>query len=122
MVILKRLLIIVVLLFFMQSFLLHVLAATSGGQAIENGIYEIELAINSKKAVDISQASTQTGANVQIWDKCNGAQQRFQITYLKDGYYTIKNIKSGKVLDVSGAGNGAAGSDQGAGGHGPRPH
>ena len=104
MAILKKILIFAVVLILMQSFLFPVLAATSGGQAIENGTYEIELAINTKKAVDISQASTQTGANVQIWDKCNGAQQRFQITYLKDGYYTIKNIKSGKVLDVSGAG------------------
>ena len=104
MVIFKRIFIIVVLISLINGFCFSVLATTSVEQVIENGTYEIELAINTKKAVDISQASTQTGANVQIWDKCNGAQQRFQITYLKDGYYTIKNIKSGKLLDVSGAG------------------
>ena len=104
MMVFKRIFIIVVLISLINGFWFSVLATTSVEQVIENGTYEIELAINTKKAVDISQASTQTGANVQIWDKCNGAQQRFQITYLKDGYYTIKNIKSGKLLDVSGAG------------------
>ena len=71
---------------------------------IDNGIYEIETTINNNKVLDISAASTATGANVQIWDRCNGGQQRFQITYLSDGYYIIKNVNSGKVLDVAGAG------------------
>jgi len=84
---------------------MSVLAATSNNiQVIENGVYEIEWKIDKNKVLDISAASKETGANVQIWDKCNGTQQRFYFTYLSDGYFVIKNINSGKVLDVANAG------------------
>ena len=82
---------------------LHTFAATSS-QFIENGIYEIECKENNNKVLDISSAEKKEGANVQIWDKCNGGQQRFQFSYLNDGYYIIKNVNSGKVLDVKDAG------------------
>ena len=73
-------------------------------KVLEDGVYEIEWELNTNKVVDISSASTESGANVQIWDKCNGEQQRFQFKYQKDGYYIIENVNSGKVLDVKGAG------------------
>ena len=63
--------------------------------------------LDKNKVLDISAASKETGANVQIWDKCNGTQQRFYFIYLSDGYYIIKNINSGKVLDVANAGKSA---------------
>lgn len=78
--------------------------ANSQAQSLSNGIYEIEWKTNENKVIDISAASIAIGANTQIWDKCNGGQQRFYITYLNDGYYQIKNVNSGRVLDVSGAG------------------
>ena len=102
----NKLMILVVVFFFfivLAIFPLHAVSATNS-QIIENGVYEIEWTINNNKVVDISSAETKQGANVQIWDKCNGEQQRFQFTYLNDGYYVIKNINSGKVLDVKGAG------------------
>ena len=94
---------VMLLLIIFSIFPIKVLAVTSS-QVVENGIYEIEWGVNNNKVVDISAASKETGANVQIWDKCNGKQQRYQITYLNNGYYEIKNINSGKVLDVKGAG------------------
>ena len=72
----------------------------SNKQIIEDGIYEIETKIDSNMVIDISEASTKDGANVQIWERSNVYQQRFQLTYLGDGYYTIKSVKSGKMLDV----------------------
>lgn len=101
----KKIICLSVLIIFMQTLTLNVKAAsTMQTQPIANGIYEIEWTVNNIKVLDISAASTAIGANVQIWDKCNGGQQRFQFTYLSDGYYTIKNVNSGRVLDVSGAG------------------
>ena len=94
---------VMLLLIIFSIFPIKVLAVANS-QVIENGIYEIEWRVNNNKVVDISAASKETGANVQIWDKCNGKQQRYQITYLNNGYYEIKNINSGKVLDVKGAG------------------
>ena len=95
--------IVMLLLIIFSIFPMKALAVTSS-QVVENGIYEIEWTVNNNKVLDISAASKETGANVQIWDKCNGKQQRFQIIYLNNGYYEIKNINSGKVLDVKGAG------------------
>ena len=92
------------LLIILQGLLIPVKAANTNTQVIENGIYEIETGINSNKVLDISAAETREGANVQIWDKCNGGQQRFELKNLGSGYYSIKNVNSGKVLDVKGAG------------------
>ena len=44
-----------------------------------------------------------SGANVQIWDYVNVKQQKFYLKYDGNGYYTIKSLNSGKVLDVTGA-------------------
>ena len=72
-------------------------------QVVENGIYEIETKIDSDKVIDISEASKTSTANVQIWERCNVFQQRFQITYTNDGYYNIKSVNSGKLVDVQSA-------------------
>ena len=79
----KIFIVILVFIFFIV-FPIKVLAVTSS-QLVENAIYEIEWTVNNNKVIDISAASKETGANVQIWDKCNGKQQRFQIVYLNDG-------------------------------------
>ncbi len=77
-------------------------------KTIEDGIYKIYTVLNTNKALDISGGSYNNCANLQIWDKANVQQQKFQITYNKDGkYYEIKSVNSGKVLDVYG--NGKAG-------------
>ncbi len=76
-------------------------AAIFDFQEIENGIYEIETKISSGKVLDVSEASNENKANIQIWDRCNVLQQRFKITYLGNGYYSLKSVKTGKVLDVS---------------------
>ena len=76
-------------------------AAIFNNQEIENGIYEIETKISPKKVLDVSEASNENKANIQIWDRCNVLQQRYKITYLGSGYYSLKSVKTGKVLDVS---------------------
>ncbi len=73
-------------------------------QTVENGIYEIETALNTNKVLDVSGAKTSNNANIQIWKRENVNQQKFQITHLGDNYYTIQALHSKKVLDVVGAG------------------
>lgn len=62
-------------------------------------------------SVDINAASTENGANVQLWDCVNGNAQMFAFQYVKTEnnvpYWVIKNNYSGKVLDVSGTSAGA---------------
>ncbi len=58
-------------------------------------------------ALDVSAASRDLGARVQLWTPNGTAAQSFGLTSLgplvEDGVYTITNAGSGKVLDVSGA-------------------
>lgn len=75
-----------------------------GSQTIANGTYTISSAIDANKVLDIAGGSTSDGANLQIYSKNNTNAQKYQITYLGDGYYTLAVVSSGKVLDVAAAG------------------
>ena len=101
-----RKIIILFCLFFLSIFAIYVNKSNANetNKIIENGVYEIETNLGTSKVLDISAGSIENGANVQIWGRCNVFQQRFKITYLNDGYYSIKSVKSGKMLDVAGAG------------------
>ncbi len=83
-----------------------IMSVSSQGQVIENGIYQIHSLANPNFVLDIDGGSHESGANLQIWTQSQVDQQKFEITYGIDGYYTIKAIHSQKVLDV--AGNGIA--------------
>ena len=69
-----------------------------------SGTWELRSALTSNRAfaLDISGASTRTGANVQIYRSNKTPAQRFRFTMNGDGTFRIANIKSGKVIDVSG--------------------
>lgn len=59
---------------------------------------------------DVANYSNANGGNVQLWGQTPNAAQIFYISKNKDGWYTIKNFASGKVLDVS-AGKNANGTN-----------
>jgi GH25 family lysozyme M1 (1,4-beta-N-acetylmuramidase) len=67
-------------------------------QIIENGTYTISSAMNSNLVLDISGNSMDSGANVLIWNKSNQNNQKFNITYLENGYYKMEVVTSGKYL------------------------
>ena len=68
-------------------------------QTIEDGEYKIRYARDKNKT--IYEANN---ANIKIKTDYKTLQNRFQITYLGDGYYKIKSLKTGKCLDVENAG------------------
>lgn len=71
--------------------------------AIEDGIYEIQMAKDKTKVLDISAGSFENSANLQIWTRDNVNQQKFSIIYNEqERNYIIKAVHSGKVLDVAG--------------------
>ena len=73
---------------------------------VEDGLYEISSSIDGNKEIDIHGGSygAEDGTNIQIWNKNNTAAQRWYVERDKNGYYTVKNLQSGKVLDVQAAG------------------
>lgn len=74
-------------------------------QLIKNGTYEIAPNYATNMRLDVSGASKDNGANVQIY-KANGSNaQKWKFKHLGNDYYTITCVASGKVLDVKGGNN-----------------
>ena len=76
------------------------------GKVLDDGIYKIKVSSNENLGLDVESSSKLDGANIQIWGSSQliAKNQRFEVKYNEEGYYTIKAIHSGKVLDVAGAG------------------
>lgn len=72
------------------------------GQTISDGIYTMQSTISSRSNVDIRDISTANGSNVHLWEDNQSSLQKWQFTYA-NGYYTIKDVNSNKVLDLSNA-------------------
>lgn len=71
-------------------------------QEIEDAVYTIANKA-SNKSVDVSEASIESRANVQQYTTNGTVAQEFQVAYDEaTGYYTIRNVNSGRVLDVAG--------------------
>lgn len=67
---------------------------------ISSGTYEIVSTIDNKYVLDVEARSNNDGANIELWSKHGGNNQKF---YFKDsgkGYYTIYSVNSKKYLDV----------------------
>ena len=68
-------------------------------QTITDGTYVIKSAINNNYVLDITNSS-----KLQIYKKQSVNRQKFKVTYLGDGYYTIVAVHSNQALDVANAG------------------
>ena len=68
---------------------------------VEDGVYSISTSLNSKKVLDVANGSFSDKANIQIFTNNGTSSQRFEIVYVKDGYYKIVSELSGKVLDIA---------------------
>ena len=74
------------------------------GKTVNNGTYHIVTALDSSKNLDVKSVSKNNGANIQLWGTQHDPRQRFQVTYLGNGYYKLTNTNSGKCLDVKSRG------------------
>ena len=79
-------------------------------QLINNGTYVIQSTIVTPMVLDISGGSKSSGGNAQIYRSNGTSAQKFTISYIGSGYYTITNVNSGLKLDVS-AGSTANGAN-----------
>ena len=73
-----------------------------GQKTIEDGMYEIETGVDSNKVLEVINAYTYSGANVQIFTRNNNANcQKVNVKYMGEGYYTLTFLHSNMLLDVS---------------------
>ena len=66
--------------------------------------YEIETKLNSSMVIDIAGASSDNGANAQLYTASNTDCQRFTLEAISSDTYVIRIKHSNKVLDVAGGG------------------
>lgn len=59
-------------------------------------------AVNNDYVWDISEASVEEGANLQLYEDNGTDAQKFTFTYLSNGYYSIINANSDKAVECSG--------------------
>ena len=72
-----------------------------GTKTIEDGTYVIKTVLDERYALDVNQASLANTANIQLYEYVQESQQKFNVEYNNDGYYTITAEHSKKVLDVA---------------------
>ncbi len=78
--------------------------AVDGSQSIEDGVYEIRNSSNRDYVLDVDLASMDNSANVQLCTRNGGDNQKWRVSYLGDGYYSIVAVHSDKALDMQNAG------------------
>lgn len=78
--------------------------AVDGQQTIADGLYQIRTSSNRDLVLDVDLASTENSANVQLCTSNNGDNQKWRVTYLGNGYYSIVAVHSDKALDMQNSG------------------
>ncbi|MFZ2756313.1 MAG: RICIN domain-containing protein, partial [Atopobiaceae bacterium] len=86
--------------------------------------YAIRTKLAADRLVDISGRSLANGGNAQMWHGNETPAQRFYVSFTKVegslGYYTVRNVCSGKVLDVAGGSSRAGANVQQYSGNGTK--
>ena len=81
-----------------------------------SGYYTLHSRLNDRLVLDINGASRGNGARAQLYTANGTAAQSFRFNLLtplvSDGVYSLTNVGSGKVLDVSGASLASGGNIQ----------
>ena len=71
----------------------------STGNSVKDGYYLIAYAGNTDYVLDVSGASCDNGANIHLYKRHNGSNQKFRFTYQNNGYYSILNYGSGQAVN-----------------------
>ena len=72
-------------------------------RTVSDGTYLLASAGNTSYVVDVAGHSNASGANLELAESTGSIYQNFDITYVGNGYYTLRNSGSGKYMDVYGA-------------------
>lgn len=74
----------------------------AGVQEVADGVYVISSSKKGSLVLDAASAGITNGTNAQMYQSNSTIAQKWVLSY-SQGFYTIANVASGKVLDVSGA-------------------
>ena len=78
--------------------------ALQKGAEVNEGIYALASGVGNKQTIDIKGGSKANKGNVQVYTANNTDAQRFTLTSVGGGLYTIKAFHSNRCLDAAGGG------------------
>jgi beta-glucanase (GH16 family) len=88
----------------MISALMAVLVSSSIFAITRNGgFYRIKPKATDDLNLNVESASLDNGYKIQLWQAGDLQESIFKVIKRSSGYWTIKNVRSGKVFNVSGA-------------------
>jgi arabinan endo-1,5-alpha-L-arabinosidase len=70
--------------------------------SVSSGVYRISPANASGMALDVTNCSNANNTNIQLWSWLNNDCQKWTLVS-NNGYYQIKNVATGKCLNISGS-------------------
>ena len=70
------------------------------GGSLPSGTYVVRSAADASLALDVADGSLADGANVRAWESNDTGAQKWRVTRLSDGTYSVANCQSGRMLDV----------------------
>lgn len=79
---------------------------------IRDGIYRIVPECAPSCVLGLSGNGTQDGTNVEIQERQENGSQLFAVSKIEGGFYSIRNVSSGKLLDVASGSEEAGGNIQ----------
>lgn len=79
-------------------------ATTTPSRTLADGTYVIHSASDQNQVLDIMGSGTEDGRNLATYQDTGATNQRFEVKYLSNGYYTLTAKCSGKALDVVASG------------------
>ena len=76
-------------------------SVSAGSQTVADGIYQISSLADQSKCFDVTSGSTSNGARVQTYAANGTLAQGFKVTFdANSGFYSIRNVRTGKGLDL----------------------
>ena len=71
---------------------------------IADGVYTIASSLNQNVVLDVSKASKDAGANIQVWTAANSENQLWYIQSIGGGLYSVRALHSARFMNVAGSG------------------
>ncbi len=87
-----------------QKFNIVGVSITNAEEYVEEGTYKIVVSSNKNVSFDVKDESREMGANIQLGNTSDTIRNEFNIIPDGKGYYIIRSINSGNVLDVQNGG------------------
>ena len=84
-----------------KQFIDHFFIVLASGKTVEPGSYMLVPRSNRSMVVSVEKHSNSQSAKMYQESNTNSSYQYFDVAYVSDGYYTLKNKGSGLYLDIA---------------------